>query len=151
MTLLLTYWKQFATLALFLAGVYLGYSYEHVKFETFVAKVETQAKVAEALVAEKEKRQQAISENITKEYANAVNKIKKHYASVSHATSVRVLNNNTCGSEVSHLSNTSTGVDENTEDFVPNSFGGQDLVLHCSQDVLQLFFLQKWVEEQLKY
>jgi hypothetical protein len=106
--------------------------------------------VAEALVAEKEKRQKAISENITKEYANAVNKIKKHYASVSHATSVRVLNNNTCGSEVSNLSNTSTGVDENTEDFVPNSFGGQDLVLDCSQDVLQLFFLQKWVEEQGK-
>jgi hypothetical protein len=151
MTLLLTYWKQFAMLALFLAGVYLGYSYEHAKFETFVAKVETQAKVAEALVAEKEKRQKAISENITKEYANAVNKIKKHYASVSLATSVRVLNNNTSGSEVSHLSNTSTGVDENTEDFVPNSFGGQDLVLHCSQDVLQLLFLQKWVEEQLKY
>ena len=150
MTLLLTYWKQFAALALFLAGVYLGYSYEHAKFETFVAKVETQAKVAEALAAEKEKRQKAISENITKEYANAVNKIKKHYASVSHATSVRMLNNNTCGSEVSPLSNTSTGVDENTEDFVPNSFGGQDLVLHCSQDVLQLLFLQKWVEEQGK-
>jgi hypothetical protein len=144
MTLLLTYWKQFAALALFLAGVYLGYSYEHAKFETFVAKVETQAKVAEALVAEKEKRQKAISENITKEYANAVNKIKKHYASVSHVTSVRVLNNNTSGSEVSHLSNTSTGVDAEAESLVPTTEGD------CALDVLQLLFLQQWVEEQSK-
>jgi hypothetical protein len=147
MTLLLTYWKQFAALALFLAGVYLGYSYEHAKFETFVAKVETQAKVAEALVAEKEKRQKAISENITKEYANAVKKLTAHYK--SHP--VRVFVNNTSGSEVSNVSNTSSGVNEATESFVPNSNGSQDIgqvMLDCSQDVLQLLFLQKWVEEQ---
>jgi hypothetical protein len=144
MTLLLTYWKQFAALALFLAGVYLGYSYEHAKFETFVAKVETQAKVAEALVAEKEKRQKAISENITKEYANAVNKIKKHYASVSHATSVRVLNNNTSGSEVPNIPTTTSGVDAEAESLIPTTEGD------CALDVLQLLFLQKWVEEQSK-
>ena len=145
MTLLLTYWKQFAALALFLAGVYLGYSYEHAKFETFVAKVETQAKVAEALVAEKEKRQKAISENITKEYANAVNKIKKHYASVSHATSVRVFNNNTSGSEVSHLSESTTGTVTNTESNLPNT-----VIEDCATDVTTLLFLQQWVEEQSK-
>jgi hypothetical protein len=147
MTLLLTYWKQFAALALFLAGVYLGYSYEHAKFETFVAKVETQAKVAEALFAEKEKRQKAISENITKEYANAVNKIKKHYASASHATSVRVLNNNTSGSEVPNIPTTTSGVDAEAESSVPNS-RGNTLIENCSADVLQLLFLQQWVEQQ---
>jgi hypothetical protein len=145
MTLLLTYWKQFAALALFLAGVYLGYSYEHAKFETFVAKVETHAKVAEALVAEKEKRQKAISENITKEYANAVNKIKKHYASVSHATSVRVLNNNTSGSEVSNVSESTSGTPTNTESNLPNT-----VIEDCATDVTTLLFLQKWVEEQGK-
>jgi hypothetical protein len=154
MTLLFTYWKQLAVGALivviFLFGWYKGSSSKQLEFDAFKQEIAIQAAIAEKEYQDSLIKQETISKNITKGYADAVNKLKKHYASASHATSVRVLNNNTSGSEVSNLSNTSTGVDENTEDFVPNSFGGQDLVLHCSQDVLQLLFLQKWVEEQLK-
>jgi hypothetical protein len=60
-----------------------------------------------------------------------------------------LLNNNTSGSEVSHLSNTSTGVDAEAESSAPNS-RGNTLIEDCSADVLQLLFLQKWVEEQGK-
>jgi hypothetical protein len=143
MTLLLTYWKQFAMLALFLAGVYLGYSYEKAKFETFVAQVETQAKVAEALNAEKQRRQETISNEITKGYSDAVKKLNSHYA--TH----RVHNPKTSGSEVPNIPTTTTGVDAEAESSVPNS-RGNTLIEDCSADVLQLLFLQQWVEEQSK-
>jgi hypothetical protein len=145
MTLLLTYWKQFAMLALFLAGVYLGYSYEKAKFETFVAQVETQAKVAEALNAEKQRRQQTISNEITKGYSDAVKKLNSHYASKPS----RVHNPKTSGSEVPTIPTTTSGVDAEAESSVPNS-RGNTLIEDCSADVLQLLFLQQWVEEQSK-
>jgi hypothetical protein len=145
MTLLLTYWKQFAMLALFLAGVYLGYSYEKAKFETFVAQVETQAKVAEALNAEKQRRQETISNEITKGYSDAVKKLNSHYASKPN----RVHNPKTSGSEVPNIPTTTTGVDAEAESLVPNS-RGNTLIEDCSADVLQLLFLQQWVEEQSK-
>jgi hypothetical protein len=140
MTLLLTYWKQFAALALFLAGVYLGYSYEKAKFETFVAQVETQAKVAEALNAEKQRRQESISNEITKGYSDAVKKLNSHYASKP----TRVHNPKTSGSKVPNIPTTTTGVDAEAESSVPTTEGD------CALDVLQLLFLQQWVEEQLK-
>jgi hypothetical protein len=149
MTLMLTYWKQFAMLALFLAGVYLGYSYEHAKFETFVAQVETQAKVAEALNAEKQRRQETISNEITKGYSDAVKKLKAHYVGVSHNTPTRVHNPKTSGSEVPNIPTTTAGVDAEAESSVPNS-RGNTLIEDCSADVLQLLFLQQWVEEQSK-
>jgi hypothetical protein len=142
--MLLTYWKQFATLALFLAGVYLGYSYEKAKFETFVAQVETQAKVAEALNAEKQRRQETISNEITKGYSDAVKKLKDHYGGVSHNTPHRVHNPKTSGSEVPNIPTTTTGVDAEAESLVPTTEGD------CALDVLQLLFLQQWVEEQSK-
>jgi hypothetical protein len=141
--MLLTYWKQFAALALFLAGVYLGYSYEHAKFETFVAQVETQAKVAEALNAEKQRRQETISNEITKGYSDAVKKLNSHYA--TH----RVHNPKASGSEVPNIPTTTTGVNAEAESLVPNS-NGNTLIEDCSADVLQLLFLQQWVEEQSK-
>jgi hypothetical protein len=144
MTLLLTYWKQFATLALFLAGVYLGYSYEKAKFETFVAQVETQAKVAEAQNAEKQRRQESISNEITKGYSDAVKKLNDHYSGVSHNTPHRVYNPKTSGSEVPNLPTTTSRVDAETESSVPTTEGD------CALDVLQLLFLQQWVEEQSK-
>jgi hypothetical protein len=143
MTLLLTYWKQFAALALFLAGVYLGYSYEKAKFETFVAQVETQAKVAEALNAEKQRRQESISNEITKGYSDAVKKLNSHYA--TH----RMHNSKTSGSEVPNIPTTTTRVDAEAESSVPNP-RGNTLIEDCSADVLQLLFLQQWVEEQSK-
>jgi hypothetical protein len=136
--MLLTYWKQFAAIALFLAGVYLGYSYEKAKFETFVAQVETQAKVAEALNAEKQRRQETISNEITKGYSDAVKKLNAHYVAN------RVHNTKTSGSEVPNIPTTTTGVDAKAESLVPTTEGD------CALDVLQLLFLQQWVEEQSK-
>jgi hypothetical protein len=144
MTLLLTYWKQFAALALFLAGVYLGYSYEKAKFETFVAQVETQAKVAEALNAEKQRRQETISNEITKGYSDAVKKLNDHYSSVSHNTPHRVHYPKASGSEVPNIPTTTSGVNAEAESSVPTTEGD------CALDVLQLLFLQQWVEEQSK-
>ena len=143
--MLLTYWKQFAALALFLAGVFIGYSYEKAKFETFVAQVETNGKVAEALAAEKEKRQQAISENITKEYANAVKNLADHYKSKP----IRVFNTGAASCSLSKVPNTTSGANGQTESNSAST-GGTDTVTEemCASDVLQLLTLQQWIKQQ---
>lgn len=136
MTLLLTYWKQLAILAIFLFGVILGYDYEKSKFDTYVAQVETQAKVAEALNAEKQRKQELISNEITKGYADAIKKLNAHYVTN------RVLKPKTSSSEVPNIPTTSPGVNAETESSV--SITDRD----CALDVLQLLYLQQWVKDQ---
>lgn len=142
---MLTYWKQLAGAALiliiFLFGWYKGSEAKQIEFDLYKQAVEREAYIASALAVEKEKRQETISKNITKGYADAITKLNKFYVAN------RVRNTNTSGSEVPSVSETSTGTPTNTESNLPVAYGNS-LIEDCSSDVLQLLFLQKWVQEQ---
>jgi hypothetical protein len=138
--MLLTYWKQFAALSLFLAGAYLGYSYEHAKFKAFIAKVETEGKIAEALNAKKQQQQTIISNNIAKGYSDAVTTLNKHYAN-------RLLNSHSKSSSMSEVSSTTETTDGKTEVITLDST--RDASVDCALDALQLIYLQSWIENQI--
>lgn len=144
MPFLITYWKQIAvTVTVVLAfsfGYYKGYSNQKVKFDAFKMQVEVNAKIQKDKNELLIKKQKQVSENITKEYANAVKKLNAYYA--SH----RVYINSSVG-RVSEVSKATSSVDGETESDISNSTGNS--TLDCASDVLQLLYLQKWIEDQL--
>ena len=137
----LLYWKQIAfaaiTAILFLFGYYQGYSHEKKAFDTFKLQIEVQGKQQEEQNKILVKKQQQISENITKEYSDAVKKINVYYA--SHPN-VKWVHNSSSASAVSEVPNTTKSVDGTTE--VP-------LLANCALDVLKLKELQEWVKQNL--
>lgn len=141
MTFLLSYWKQLAGIALiliiFLFGWYKGNESKQIEFDLYKQAVEREAYVASALAVEQEKRQETISKNITKGYADAITKLNKFYAAN------RVRNPNTSSSEMSSVSETSAGTPTNSKSNLPNT-----LIEDCATDVTTLLFLQQWVKEQ---
>jgi len=143
LTFLRIYWKQvaiaFALAFIFAFGYYKGYSSQKREFDAFKAQIEANAKVQQQKNAELAKKQQEISQNITKEYANAVNKLNAYYANrmLKYSTSSRVSKNG----------ETATTTNAKTESDLPDTTGS--VALDCASDVLQLLYLQKWIEDQL--
>ncbi len=146
LTFLKVYWKQAAialTLAIIFAfGYYKGYSSQKREFDAFKEQIEANAKIQQQKNEELAIKQQKVNENITKEYENAIKKLNSHYA----ANAKRMLNNST-GSRVSKNESTTSSVDAKTESSLPDTT--RDIALDCASDVLQLLYLQKWIEDQL--
>jgi hypothetical protein len=143
MSFLTTYWKQIA-IGLFIAlvfsfGYYKGYSNQKEKFDAFKLQVEVNAKIQKDKNALLLKKQTQITENVTKEYKDAVNKINAYYAN-------RMLNNPS-SSRVSKNASTTSTTDGKTESNLSSSTG--NITLDCASDVLQLLFLQEWIKNQL--
>lgn len=133
------YWKQLAAIALifiiFLFGWYKGYSYEKARFEAFKLQVEVNAKVQQDKNALVVKQQQKISDNITKDYSDAIKKLNTH-----HATK-RVHNSNPSSSAVSEVPNSTSTTNGETESNLSSS------IRDCSLDVIQLLYLQEWIKD----
>jgi hypothetical protein len=144
MPFLMTYWKQIAIALVivfaFGSGYYKGYSNQKAKFDAFKAQVEANAKIQKERNELLLKKQVNITENIAKEYANAVKKLNNYYA--SHRVYV-----NPTSSGMSKDAKTTSTVDGKTEGDLPSST--RDTTLDCASDVLQLLYLQKWIEDQL--
>lgn len=143
MSFLTTYWKQIA-IGLFIAlvfsfGYYKGYSNQKEKFDAFKLQVEVNAKIQKDKNALLLKKQTQITENVTKEYKDAVNKLNAYYAN-------RMLNNPS-SSRVSKNASTTSTTDGKTESNLSSSTG--NITLDCASDVLQLLFLQEWIKNQL--
>ena len=146
MPFLITYWKQIA-IALLLAiifsfGYYKGYSSQKRQFDVFKAQIEANAKVQRQKNAELLVKQKKINDDTNKEYQNAIKKLNAYYA----ANTKRLLNNST-SSRVSKVQSTTSTVDAKTESSLPDTT--RDITLDCASDVLQLLYLQKWIEDQL--
>lgn len=133
------YWKQLAAIALiliiFLFGWYKGYSYEKARFDAFKLQVEVNAKVQQDKNALVLKQQQKISENITKDYSDAIKKLNAHHAAK------RMLNSNPSSSAMSEVSNSSCSTNGETESNLSST------IRDCSLDVIQLLYLQEWIKD----
>ena len=140
----LKYWKQlalaFAVLLVFTFGYYKGYSNQKEKFDAFKLQVEVNAKIQKDKNKLLVKKQIQITDNVTKEYADAVKKLNAYYVT-------NRMHNNTSSSRVSEISTSTSSVDGKTEGNLSSSTG--NATLDCASDVLQLLYLQEWIKNQL--
>lgn len=143
MPFLMTYWKQIAIgiviVLVFGTGYYKGYSNQKEKFDAFKLQVEVNAKIQKDKNELLVKKQKQVSENITKEYADAVKRLNTYYANrmLKHTSSSRVSKNST----------PTSSVDGKTESDISSTTG--NIALDCASDVLQLLYLQEWIKNQL--
>ena len=141
MSFLTNYWKPLAGIALilviFVFGYYQGYSNQKRQFDAFKAQIEANAKIQEQKNKALVKQQKKVTENLTKDYEDAIKKLNTYYANN------RVLNSASSGrvSKVSKASSTTNGEASNNV---------SDTLRDCALDVTQLLYLQKWIEEQDK-
>lgn len=144
MSFLITYWKQiaiiFAVITIYGSGYYKGYSNQKEKFDAFKMQVEVNAKIQKDKNDLLVKKQTEVSENIAKEYANAIKKLNAYYA----ANRVR---HSATSSAVSNNAKASSTVDGEAKGDLPSST--RNPTIDCASDVLQLLYLQKWIEDQL--
>ena len=140
----LKYWKQlalaFAVLLVFTFGYYKGYSNQKEKFDAFKLQVEVNAKIQKDKNELLVKKQIQITDNVTKEYADAVKKLNAYYAA-------NRMHNNPSSSRVSEISTSTSSVNGKTESNLSSSTG--NATLDCASDVLQLLYLQEWIKNQL--
>ena len=140
----LKYWKQlalaFALLLVFTFGYYKGYSNQKEKFDAFKLQVEVNAKIQKDKNELLVKKQIQITDNVTKEYADAVKKLNAYYAA-------NRMHNNTSSSRMSEISTSTSSVNGKTESNLSSSTGNS--TLDCASDVLQLLYLQEWIKNQL--
>ena len=140
----LKYWKQlalaFAVLLVFTFGYYKGYSNQKEKFDAFKLQVEVNAKIQKDKNKLLVKKQIQITDNVTKEYADAVKKLNAYYVT-------NRMHNNTSSSRVSEISTSTSSVNGKTESNLSSSTGNS--TLDCASDVLQLLYLQEWIKNQL--
>lgn len=148
MPFLMTYWKQIAVVATLVAtfgfGYYKGYVSHKAEFDLFKMQVQLNADLQKEKNEQLVKKQKQISENITKEYADAIKKLNSHYA--KHPNIKWVQNSIPATSRLPENSNTTSQVDGKTESDIPSST--RDIALDCASDVLQLLYLQDWIKSQ---
>lgn len=141
MLFLKQYWKQASVIALgliiFSFGWYKGYSNEKAKFDAFKLQIEVNAKLQEEKNALLVKNQQKVSDNIAKGYADAIKNLNSYY-------STHRVYNNTTSSSVPLTSETSSTTNGETKSDLSST------IRDCSLDVVQLLYLQKWIEDQEK-
>jgi len=129
---------------LFLFGVYVGYSHEKRAYDTFKALTEANAHIQEVKNAALVKNQHTISENITKEYAHAVDTLKSYYSN----RPVKWLPVSPASGQVSDLSDTTKSVNGTAQSV--ESSAERASPVDCASDVLQLLTLQKWIKQNLE-
>lgn len=143
MPFLIANWKKIAVALIiaivFAFGYYKGYSSQKREFDAFKAQIEANAKVQKQKNKELAVKQEKINENIKKEYENAIKSLNSYYA--SH----RMFTNPTSG-RVSKSSSATSKSDGEAKSNLPDPT--RDIALDCSSDVLQLLYLQKWIETQ---
>ena len=129
---------------LFLFGVYVGYSHEKRAYDTFKSLTEANAHIQEVKNAALVKNQQTISENITTEYAHAVDTLKSYYSN----RPVKWLPVSPASGQVSDLSDTTKSANGTAQSVKPSAEGVTPV--DCASDVLQLLALQKWIKDNLE-
>lgn len=129
---------------LFGVGYYKGYSNEKRAFDAFKSLTEANAHIQEEKNAALVKNQHIISENITKEYAHAMDSLKSYYSN----RPVKWLPISPASGQVSDLSDTTKGSNGTTQSDILAPEGASPV--DCASDVLQLLELQKWIKQNLE-
>jgi len=146
MPFLTMYWKQIAIVAfmaiIFAFGYHKGYSNQKRAYDTYKAQIEAVSAEQERKHIESAKKQQYINENISKGYKDAIKKLDDYYKlhnvvrlqpSVSKA--------------LSKVPDTAITPNGKTESDQVNT--ARVDTLDCASDVLQLLYLQEWINNQL--
>ena len=140
-------WKTVAYITFFVlifgAGYYKGYEYEKSKFDKHLQTDATLLAVAKAENERKLREQQSITDNVTKEYANAIKKLNDYYRNSSN---VKWMQPRCDSKAVSEISNTTSEPDGKTKGYQVDTTGIDPI--DCASDVLQLLYLQKWIKDQ---
>jgi hypothetical protein len=141
------YWKQIAIASfiaiIFLFGYYEGYSHEKEAYDTYKAEIEAKSAEQERHNAEVLKKQQEVTDNLAKGYADAIKKLNDYYR--LHNTIG--LQSRNPSETLSKVSESTITVDGKTESDQSDSTGIS--TIDCASDVLQLLYLQKWIKDQL--
>lgn len=144
MPFLMTYWKQIAYAVviaiIFGWGYYKGYSHQKMRYDAFLQELERKSLLNQIENDRKLLESKKITENVTREYANAVDKLKSYYANVSWMQS------GTCDKKVSDLPKSTSGIDERASNAEISTEGVTPL--DCAETTLQLLNLQYWVKQQ---
>jgi len=148
LTFLIEYWKQLAiaglVLVLFLFGYYKGYEHEKAVYE---AHLNTDARLTAIAKAEndlKVKQANQVTQNITKEYTDAVTKIHAYYK--SHPNIIRLCNAGSASSSMSSTSQSTSRVDATTNGTAKAST--QINMDKAAQEIEQCQMLIKFEQEQ---
>jgi hypothetical protein len=127
---------------IFAFGYHKGYSNQKRAYDAYKAQIEARSAEQERKNIELAKKQQYINENLEKGYKDAIKKLDDYYKLRSV---VRL--QPSVSKTMSEVSNTTSTLDGKTKsDQIDPS--GTD-TLDCASDVLQLLYLQKWIEDQL--
>lgn len=144
MPFLMTYWKQIAYAVviaiIFGWGYYKGYSHQKMRYDAFVQELERKSLLNQIENDRKLLESKKITENVTKEYANAVDKLKSYYANV------KWMQSGACDKKVSVLSAAPISIDESASNAEVSTDGITPL--DCAETTLQLLNLQYWVKQQ---
>jgi hypothetical protein len=134
-------WFVVLILLVFGTGYYKGYAGQKEKFDAFKVQTEINAKIQKDKNELLVNKQIEVSENITKEYANAVQKLNAYYA--NHPRRVYI---NTTSSRLPEVAAATTEADGEAQSDILDTTS--DATLDCASDVLQLLYLQEWLKEQ---
>ena len=138
-------WKPIGFIVLILlvfgTGYYKGYAGQKEKFDAFKVQTQINAKIQQDKNEVLVNKQIEVSENITKEYANAVKKLNAYYA--THPKRVYI---NTASSRLPEVTTATTEADGEAKGDLPDTT--RDATLDCASDVLQLLYLQEWLKDQ---
>ena len=144
MPFLMTYWKQIAYAVviaiIFGWGYYKGYSHQKMRYDAFLQELERKSLLNQIENDRKLLESKKITENVTREYANAVDKLKSYYANVGWMQS------GSCDTKMSSLSTATSAIDERATNAQANTEGITPL--DCAETTLQLLQLQSWVKQQ---
>lgn len=146
MPFLTMYWKPIAISALmaiiFAFGYYEGYSNQKQAYDTYKAQIEAQSAEQERKNIELAKKQQSINENISKGYEDAIKKLNDYYK-LRNVVSLQP----SSSKAMSKVSDTTISLNGETKSNQVDTTGVS--TLDCASDVLQLLYLQEWINNQL--
>lgn len=142
----MTYWKQIAIVAfmaiIFAFGYHKGYTNQKQAYDTYKAQIEAVSAEQERKNIESAKKQEYVTENISKGYKDATKKLNNHYK-LHSVVSLQP----SSSKAVSKISDTTPSLDGEAKSNQTDTAGVNPL--DCASDVLQLLYLQEWINSQL--
>ena len=116
--------------SLFMAGLFLGWGYEHRNLVAYKAEVETVAKAQQAKNEAVIKQQALVNKGIENEYQAKLSALKSYYGGLRQPSS----------SSMSAIPQSTIGIDGKAT----------NLELACAYTTQQLVSLQAWVQQQIE-
>lgn len=141
------YWKQIAYITflvlIFAFGYYKGYLHEKARFDEHLQTDATLMAMAKAENDRKAKEQEAVTNQVTEGYANAIFNIKQYYAAHPH---IKWVSTSCSTSGLPEVSSASSGANESTKGDTVNTEGLTPE--QWAEDVITILKWQEWATKQ---